>query len=316
MSTKSTYNILKNLDMKQNQVDRKAMVSLVESTLVNAPEEVKDEIVGIVAKTEDLTRNLESISANEVIQAMDRKGYALEKKTRREVMEELTMFICRKATSLASDTGNSVLLEAVEVAPLELSRLTYEQCIAKSRSIHNVSYPYLLALAPYGVVGADFSNQFASTDSLETYMTTPRASVEERKIATEAIGTLLGDCDVVLKSTDRSVNGILTTQPAFHQLYFNCRQINDTGGRTIALRGHIEGVDGLPLSKVKVVIEGTTIVKKTTDKGNFLVKHLNGGMYVVKCSLNGYEEFKTTVAINDDKRTEFRVVMELVEVAV
>jgi hypothetical protein len=94
------------------------------------------------------------------------------------------------------------------------------------------------------------------------------------------------------------------TEPVFYAGYKNARKIIDQGSGTLQVRGTVAEADtGKPIAGATLIfrLSGQTKVvleKDTADKGGFMIKSLDEGIYEVTIVKVGFQTQKISTVVN------------------
>ena len=75
------------------------------------------------------------------------------------------------------------------------------------------------------------------------------------------------------------------------------------------ITGSVQDKNGLPLSYVYVLLDGTTFGTVTNEQGNFILKAPIGN-YTLMTKYIGYQEINLTMTINESNNPEIKVVLQ------
>ena len=253
------------------------------------------------------------ISDNVEIQTSSRTGYRVQKDKYKGFMVDSGMEVANRGKAFAQNTNNPVLLAKFTFTRNELLRQKDTVCPVICKGIFDLATEYSTELVPYGVTSGMLTDLQEKTDTYNAYIPKPRVNITVKKVATANIARLVGECELAFEQIDTLVNMTQNTHPEFFTTYFNNRNIIDTGARVQAIRGHTTDINNLPLGKVTVIIEQDEVIikkKKTTAKGNFIVKSLASGVYTITFSKPGYKNLKIEIAITTGECTICRVILE------
>lgn len=93
-------------------------------------------------------------------------------------------------------------------------------------------------------------------------------------------------------------------------LFFSfCFLISHAQNQKGTITGSVHDKNGLPLSYVLVLLEGTTFGTVTNDQGNFILKAPIGN-YQLLSKYIGYKENKLAIAISESKNAEIKIVLD------
>ena len=110
---------------------------------------------------------------------------------------------------------------------------------------------------------------------------------------------------------DKLVTMLKFTNPTYYSDYFSARKIVNTGHRKQALRGKITNELGQPIDKVYITIEAPKeVTVKSTAKGNYQFKAIEGGVWPVTFTRNGYETIREYIVFTPTLRVDLNVTLK------
>ena len=93
-------------------------------------------------------------------------------------------------------------------------------------------------------------------------------------------------------------------------LFFSfCFLFSNAQNQKGTITGSVQDKNGLPLSYVLVLLDGTSFGTVTNEQGNFILKAPIGS-YTLMVKYIGYQESKLAITINESKNAEIKVVLE------
>lgn len=249
-------------------------------------------------------------------------GLTKEKRELRDKLTTLTLDNSLKLNAYAVDSNKTKLKSAVKMTNSKLLRATDTGLRDYAQLIYDKAQDYLDALASYGITPA---TQTILLDTINAYFASisgPRVGINEKRQATTKLAELLDKADAVISKMDAEIGIIKLTQPTFFNGYTGAKKVVNTGKGTLALRAKV--VDMQSGTAIKGVIfsfkqddgasEGAggkeEIVKKTADKGIFIIKSMPEGNYTVHISKPGYNEKVVTVTVADGEMSELKIELE------
>ena len=243
------------------------------------------------------------------LQIYSRKGYSMDKDEQKNVMAEACMNVLLCIKAYAVDKNNTVLYQEVN-RPISYIKKKADTLARDYCSWILLKGNELAAdLLPFGLEAADLTALQVSIDLYTLLIPKPRYQIVTRKQFTVEIKRLIALGFEKLFKMDAYVSALRYKEAAFYAAYFDNREIVDSGTRKLSLRGIILNTMGMPVEGVKVLIPELKLEKLSTAKGNYEMKHVPAGVYDIEFALEGYETFKTQVAIVANERTELDVQM-------
>lgn len=258
--------------------------------------------------------SITQIQANAEQQQFDKTGIAVNKKQLKQTLITQTLDTAHRIVAYARFANNQVLVKEADLEEYQLNRTADTVLRDTAQGIYDRAQTNLTALATYGVTAA---TQTALQNAITAFVASipkPRIGIADRKQASTQLQTYMTTAENALENIDATVRIIQFTQPNFYTQYKNLRRIINTGRTTLSLKGKVtDAQSGEPLKSVTVTIvpDGSAakpeqsltppkeVVKKTADKGGFLIQSLPAGIYTVSFSKFGYTDQKQNVVIND-----------------
>jgi iron complex outermembrane receptor protein len=92
-------------------------------------------------------------------------------------------------------------------------------------------------------------------------------------------------------------------------LFSFCFLLSNAQSQKGTVTGSVQDLNGLPLSYVTVLLEGTSFGTVTNEQGNFILKAPIGS-YTLMVKYIGYQENKLAITIGESKNAEIKIVLE------
>jgi LEA14-like dessication related protein len=263
----------------------------------------------------EFRNNINQIKLIDEQQSNVRTGIA---KDKREIKNSLITIAAEnsgKIFALAKVSNNKPLMDEVHFSISELGRMTDVSLRSYAEALYKKAESLLEPLAKYGV-NADSQKKFS--EALAAYdisISKPRVSIAEKREVTKKLEALFTSLDATLSKLDAIIGIIRYNEVSFYNGYRTVRKLVNTNAGVVALKAIAN--DKLTSSPIKGVVftfksNGTTITKKTADKGSFHIRNMKPGGYEVTVKKEGYKEKVVTVNINDGERSELAVELEKV----
>jgi len=309
--------------MKNSQEDRLTMYLSFSDFLIKNAAILKD-LPNYNAYFEELQKIITEIKSFAERQKDDRTGLTKEKKELRDKLISITLDSSLKLNAYAEDSNKTKLRSAVKMTKSKLLRATDTGLRDYAKLIHGKAQDNLDGLVNYGITVA---SQTALLDTINSYFISipaPRDGIMDRKEATTRLAELLNNADSVISRIDARIGIIKVAQPTFYKSYINAKKIVDTGKSPLVLKASaIDIKNQLPIKGVKFsfvnseaslqgIGDNTEIVKKTADKGRFIIKSMPEGTYKVNVSKTGYKEKVVMVNVIPGELADLRVELERV----
>jgi len=257
------------------------------------------------------------IQSNSEQQMFDKSGLKANKEQLKETLCMLVSDSSRKLQAYARYANNQLLLSETRFTESELDKAADNVLRDYAQGIYDRAQSNLTALTAYGITAA---TQAALQNTIKGYVSAipkPRVGRTETKQSTQQLAAAFAAADSALKNIDVTVEIVKLLQPNFYNGYKSVRKLILTGRSKLAVKGLVTDlVSGEPLKKAILsfapdgnglmaksaapdATPSPVLVKKTADKGGFIVKSLPSGSYSVSCSKSGYAEQTATLTVAD-----------------
>lgn len=268
-----------------------------------------------------LENNINQIQAVAKLQEFDKTGISDKKNQLRTSLAAQAEDISLKLVAYATNMGNMILLKEVKYSKSELSHAADADLKNMTQCIYDRANANIAALDDYGITDGMLTTFLTTINSFNEAIPTVREGATSKKLSTMQLENLYKATDTAIENIDRIVEIVRLSEPDFYTGYQNSRLIIKTAGGSVSLKGVVTDATSLePLKGVTLTItpnggkaargsigSGEAIVKKTADKGGFMVKSLPEGMYSVTISKNGYKEQVITIAVTDGEMSDLNV---------
>lgn len=281
--------------------------------LLNKVTEMKKAFTSLAARVEE-------IESTGKTQGLSRKGFTEKKKSLRKHVTGLIIKHSSKLTLYGRKTGNKVLLDEIRFKETGLNRLTEVTLVEKARIVWERTEQNLQELSDQNVTA---ETQKAFQDVINAFneaISMPRAETSERIKATKTLEVLFSEADLTVSNLDIAVLSVKDEHPEFYNGYKAARVLVDISSGSILIKGSAkEFLSGKPVGKAIFKFSNTgtlssngngAVIKRTTMKGNFLLKSLQPGSYKVLVSKPGYRDKELSIIVNEGEKMEVKVEME------
>jgi len=268
---------------------------------------------------------ISQIEAIRKLQEADKTGIAKNKLSLKDDLVAKAVDVARKVSGYAAVTNNMVLAAEVDYTESSLNRSADTILRDKAQVIYDRANSNLAALASYGVTAAVLTNLQLAITAYASNFAKPKQGINDKKQATLSLADLFKLADAVLtEKMDKIVEVVRASQPVFYTGYSNARTIGNIGFKKLALKTLVKDAKGdvvgkanallLSANDLKALNKATSpkpvLKKKTSDLGQFRVKSLASGSYVLQINKPGYKPAEVTVNIVDGETSEVVVVLE------
>lgn len=260
-----------------------------------------------------LKNNIDQIQAMGELQEFDKSGISDKKKRLRATLAAQAEDISRKMVAFATNAGNAILLKEVKYSKSELSHAADADLKNMTQCIHDRAHENIASLDAYGITETMLDSLLLAINAFNEAIPSVREGTASTKLYTTQLESLYKSTDAALDNIDKIVEIVRLSQPDFYAGYQNSRMVINTGGSSVALKGVItDAASGEPLKGVTLTItlvggNADPIVKRTAEKGGFMIKSLAEGTYSVTITQSGYKEQTVTIPITDGKMYELNV---------
>jgi hypothetical protein len=250
-----------------------------------------------------------------------KSGSSDAKNEKKNQVVETGAFFSNRLKRFALDIGDNELITATDFSDGDLRHLLDNELVATSNLIAEKVTTNITALLPYSITQVLLDDYKVDITAFEKSIGDPKTTILKSKNATAMLGTLYRETEKVLEDgMDLDIEVFKTSNPKFYIDYFGGRKVNKAPSVTTSLfckvveKGKNIGVKGVQVVFRMVMADKTlsadTIIKKTTDKGNFKIGTMAEGVYELTVTKTGYKEQKISVTIVKGETTRLTVEIE------
>ena len=266
------------------------------------------------------------IEQNRDAQTIETTGVTTDKKGKRAVMTEKTLFMSNRLQSFGNTTGNAEILESVQYSASYLNKARDTDVIGICNAVLSRAVANATALTAYGVTAAMITELQASITAYSATLAKPQNAKAQTKTATENLTKLFKEAeDLLVKRMDLDIELFKVSKPDFYSQYKTARIIISTKGSKIAVMGSAvmaetgEPIKGVTFSfavengsmlKSASVASVETVVKKSAEKGNFRISNMPEGTYTVTVKKIGYKDQMIKMNVVNGETTTLKIEME------
>ena len=276
---------------------------------------------GFAQNNTTLQKNLGLIQSTGEQQEFDKSGISDNKKLLRQTLVAQAVDISYKMVAYANNTANAVLLKEIKYTKSELEHSADADLKNRAQCIYDRANTNVAALATYGITAALLTNFLGAITAFNIAIPKTKESIKDKKLTTAQLNDLYDSTDLVLENIDKIVEIVHNSQPNFYKIYKESRKLPNSGGSVLSLKGLVkDAASGEYLKGATLIItpeltkaalatnaKVKDLVKKTADKGGFLVKSLAAGTYTVIIKKAGYVDQIVTIVINDGEMSVLEV---------
>jgi len=292
----------------------KLSMYMVVKDFLNLNKTIVENLPNYSANATVLENNIIQIQAAAELQEFDKTGIADKKKQLRASLIAQAEDFSLKLVAYATNIGNMILLKEVKYSKSELNRAADADLKNMTQCIYDRAHEHIASLDAYSITDGMLTTLLATINSFNEAIPTVREGATTKKLYTTQLENLYKATDDAIDSIDRIVEIVRLSQPDFYTGYQNSRLVINTAGGSVALKGVVADATSLePLKGVTITItpsngtEGETIVKRTAEKGGFMVKSIPEGTYNVTITKNGYKDQVVTVAVTDGEMSDLNI---------
>lgn len=266
------------------------------------------------------------IEQNRDAQMLEITGVTTDKNNKRQVMVEKSAFMQNRLQSMANVTNNPELLNSVKYTPTKMKMARNTEIVGICNTILSRANANAAALVNYGVTAALITELQAAIANYSTTLSKPKTAITQSKTATENLVKYFKEADDILtKRMDLDIELFKVSKPEFYSQYQSARIVTSTGRNKISLLGNViiagsgEPLKGVTLtfvpdnnSMLKSATKAgvNTLVKKSTDKGNYRISNLPEGTYIVTAKKIGYKDQNVMIIVTKGETTYLKIEME------
>lgn len=266
-----------------------------------------------------LQSNIDQIQQVSEQQGINKTGLTIDKNKLKVKLIALTLKYASKVAIYAKLNNNETLLKEVKLKESDLDKISGVILRDKAQVIYSRVEANIGNLEEQGIT-SETQKQFQETiNAYNKALSTPRTGIAERRMATQKLPILFDAADAAIEIMDLAAESAKDEQPDFFNAYRTSRTLVDLNTGKIRFKGI--AVDRMSLKPLKGVTFGLKtsggngngeILKKTAEKGSFIIKNIETGVYNVSIKKPGYKEQAVTVNISEGERSDLRVELEKV----
>jgi hypothetical protein len=225
------------------------------------------------------------------------RGIAIDKNESRQNLGSKVNEIAGLIFAFASATGNNTLKQEVNVSEARLLQNNEERFVSRCQNVYAKGVENVALLADYGINNQTLNDLRAALDDYLAKSPNTRTAASNRKTLNANLTVLFKQADTVLKEQmDKLIVVFRAEHPDFVTTYETNRIIIDAGSKTTQLKGKVTSQsDGQPIKGAVVTVVEANLTVLTDAKGEYLVKPILVGKYMVRFNAAGF----TTKEIDD-----------------
>lgn len=300
--------------MNGRQLDDLSMQKVVNCLWDDTTPEILALMPEIEAVKTAFKENIDTIDVLYNGQNTNRTGTRMTKDEYREDMMTKAFGVAAKTCAYAIAINDEELQMKVTYVYTDLNELRDTVVANTCNEIYSIARDLGDVLIPYGVTVETLAKLSNSITLYREIQPKTREGIVDQTLFTSQIEELLAANHKLLFRMDKLVIMLRFDKPLFYEQYFNSRKIIDTGSRKFSLKGNITNEQGQPIDAVYITVETPTpVTVKSTEKGNYQFKGIEGGVWAVTFKRNGYIEVKEYLVFTPNQRIDFNVVLKAAE---
>ena len=273
-----------------------------------------------------VTVALPLIEQNRDAQMTTSKGITTDKNVKRTALTDKALFMINRIQSYATVTGNNDLFESVRFTQSTFDKSRDTDIVGIVDMVIAKANANIAALATYGVTAALVTDLQTALTAYSGYIAKPRTVKAQTKNATENLAVLFKQANDALNNRlDLDIEVYKTSKPDFYSQYWTARVIINTSGSASAVKGVVKVKDSGELlknvtltftpasngfAKAAATSNGSELVKKTAEKGQFRIPNLPEGTYTVTIHKIGYKDQVVTINVANGETTDLIIELE------
>lgn len=264
-----------------------------------------------------LTDNVRLLESHRDKQTAEVLGTTAFKEQKKKEIINLILFAEHRLKSYATATGNTSLAESLDFSLTKLKHSSIFQLSPIANLMLQRIKEHIDSLTPYGITEIWINNFTDAAAKFNTEMLKPRNALAQKKIATDMLAVLFKETDIILRNRlDYDAEVFRASNPEFYNEYMEARKTHESGSRGLMVKAKaiLDG-SSTPLKNVHFTFshsESNMIVieKKTTEKGNFVIKNIPVGEYNVRVHKAGLKEQILKIKIENGEMLNLNISME------
>jgi hypothetical protein len=255
-------------------------------------------------------------------QKLNKKGVTESKNLLKEKLIVMTADYSRKLSAYARLTNNTLLAQEVKLNESKLRQVADTAVKNYAQIVFDCAQASLTELKPYEIGDESQASLMETINSYNDSIGKPGVIRTEGSQNTRQLDALFKVADRALANMDAVIEIIRLTQPDFYASYKNARKVIERGVGSFAVKGFITAAaNGEPIKGATLSFEldrnGDTnglskakhskIIKRSAQKGGYIIKSLPAGIYNVTIKKIGYAEQTVKIAVADGDRTELNI---------
>jgi hypothetical protein len=267
----------------------------------------------------DFNLVVKNIALYNQAQEFDSKGYATNKKQKKNELADLIFKLTSAFCSFANDTKNNAILEEYNKSLSIVQRLKDAEFVNYANQLAISLGENIKEITPYHITVDDVTNLSNETTNYINLMHIPDEVIKNKSVATDKIKELISDGrDILENSIDRDMVYYKDKNEDWYNEYLKRREIHDAQTTALSIKGTITGGDAeveiITYINVTVKFKAGTDWKEmqttSTALGNYQFKGIPDGKCTITFEKNYYETITIESEVHHQKATQLNVVMK------
>lgn len=254
-----------------------------------------DTVPAFEAAFEIFTIKYDNIKLNQQVADDTTKSSTSDKDKVKLELATATWKVADPVVAYADSIQDIILYDAMNVSVEMLNRTKEDRMEATCQDILDQATAVKLAAAPYGLTQAMLDAATALIPVWSSKASSPRLKRAAIHTATEQVVKQSGEMDNLLeRQLDRMVNTLATTKPELVSQWYMARKVLKPGRTVTQVQFLVLNKDTTePIYQATTMLTkgGITISTATNISGEALVKPLKEGLYDIRVTMPGYEDF-------------------------
>ena len=263
------------------------------------------------------TNNVSLIESHRDRQVAEVLGTTAFKEQKQKEIINLIVFAEHRLKSYATATGNTCLAESLVFSLTKLKHVSAVKLPVIAKVVIQLIKEHIDSISPYGIDEIWLKDFTDAAEKFNTEMLKPRNALAQKKIATDMLAVLFKETDIILRNRlDYDAEVFMASNPEFYNEYMEARRTHESGSRGLMVKAKaiLDG-SSTPLKNVCFTFTRSgnnmlVIEKKTTEKGNFVIKNIPEGEYDVRVYKAGLKEQILKIKIENGEMLNLNIRME------
>ena len=262
-----------------------------------------------------LDNAIAEIQGGSVHLQMNTKGIAGGKQELRAALETMTADASGKIQAWAKFTNNTVLLAETKFKISTLEHVSDLELVNDAKLLYAKINEHLLALTPYGLTAESQTAYQALISAYETAIPQNRETQVNKKSTNQQLNQAFEAADDAIENIDMLLEIVRQSEAVFYNEYKATRKVIDTASGSWTVQGTVKDkqskmpIDGATLTFRLSGEDEVALVKQSADKGGFIIKSLDEGIYTVTTTKIGYKTEIMQLTVSNTELNELAVWM-------